>query len=381
MARALRLAERGLFTTTPNPRVGCVVVRGGEVVGEGFHERAGEAHAEVNALRAAGGRAEGGTVYVNLEPCSHHGRTPPCIEALVAAGVKRVVVAMGDPNPKVVGAGLRRAPCRGRRGRLRTARGRGAGAERRLRVAHDARPAVGAAEGRRDPGRQDRARERREPVDHRRGGAPRRPSLARAGLRDPHRDRHGQGRRSAAHGARRRNAAPAAPGARGLAPGGAALRTHPRRRESARRGRDRGPGEDRRAARARRGGGRAPERLGQGRARGSRARARPARAERGPRRGGLQAQRLARRGRGGGRAAGLPRAEGARRDRPRDVQPARGRAARRRAAAAADGRRADRRGRPPASRDWPRPPASPRARFPRALSGSRRPPSRSPRGR
>ncbi|HTO49288.1 MAG TPA: bifunctional diaminohydroxyphosphoribosylaminopyrimidine deaminase/5-amino-6-(5-phosphoribosylamino)uracil reductase RibD [Burkholderiales bacterium] len=106
MARALRLAERGLFTTTPNPRVGCVVVRGGEVVGEGFHERAGEAHAEVNALRAAGARAEGGTVYVNLEPCSHHGRTPPCVEALVVAGVRRAVVAMGDPNPKVSGQGF-----------------------------------------------------------------------------------------------------------------------------------------------------------------------------------------------------------------------------------------------------------------------------------
>ncbi len=106
MARALALAERGLFTTTPNPRVGCVVVRGGEVVGEGFHERAGEAHAEVNALRAAGERASGATVYVNLEPCSHHGRTPPCTGALVAAGVKRAVVAMGDPNPKVAGQGF-----------------------------------------------------------------------------------------------------------------------------------------------------------------------------------------------------------------------------------------------------------------------------------
>jgi diaminohydroxyphosphoribosylaminopyrimidine deaminase/5-amino-6-(5-phosphoribosylamino)uracil reductase len=106
MARALALAEQGLFTATPNPRVGCVVVRGGEVVGEGFHERAGEAHAEVNALRAAGARAGGATVYVNLEPCSHHGRTPPCTDALIAAGVKRVVVAMGDPNPKVAGQGF-----------------------------------------------------------------------------------------------------------------------------------------------------------------------------------------------------------------------------------------------------------------------------------
>jgi diaminohydroxyphosphoribosylaminopyrimidine deaminase/5-amino-6-(5-phosphoribosylamino)uracil reductase len=106
MARALRLAERGLFTTTPNPRVGAVVVRGDEIVGEGFHERAGEAHAEVNALRAAGARAEGATVYVTLEPCVHHGRTPPCVDALLAAKVKRVVVAMGDPNPKVSGRGF-----------------------------------------------------------------------------------------------------------------------------------------------------------------------------------------------------------------------------------------------------------------------------------
>jgi diaminohydroxyphosphoribosylaminopyrimidine deaminase/5-amino-6-(5-phosphoribosylamino)uracil reductase len=106
MTRALRLAERGLFTTTPNPRVGCVVVRGGEIVGEGCHERAGEAHAEVNALRAAGARAEDATVYVTLEPCVHHGRTPPCVEALLAAKVKRVVVAMGDPNPKVSGRGF-----------------------------------------------------------------------------------------------------------------------------------------------------------------------------------------------------------------------------------------------------------------------------------
>ena len=106
MSLALRLAERGLFTTTPNPRVGCVVVRGGQIVGEGFHERAGEAHAEVNALRAAGARAEDATVYVTLEPCVHHGRTPPCVEALLAAKVKRVVVAMGDPNPKVSGRGF-----------------------------------------------------------------------------------------------------------------------------------------------------------------------------------------------------------------------------------------------------------------------------------
>lgn len=106
MARALRLAQRGLNTTTPNPRVGCVVVRNGEVVGEGWHERAGEPHAEVHALRAAAGRAAGSTAYVSLEPCSHHGRTPPCAEALVQAKVARVVAAMQDPNPSVAGSGL-----------------------------------------------------------------------------------------------------------------------------------------------------------------------------------------------------------------------------------------------------------------------------------
>lgn len=106
MAHALQLAERGLWTTTPNPRVGCVLVRDGEIVGEGWHEKAGEAHAEVHALRTAGERARGATVYVTLEPCSHHGRTPPCAEALIAAGVTRVVAAMADPNPLVAGQGL-----------------------------------------------------------------------------------------------------------------------------------------------------------------------------------------------------------------------------------------------------------------------------------
>lgn len=108
MGRALQLAERGLWTTRPNPRVGCVVVRDGKVVGEGYHERAGEPHAEVHALREAGTLARGGTAYVTLEPCSHHGRTPPCAEALVEAGVARVVAAMEDPNPQVAGRGLTR---------------------------------------------------------------------------------------------------------------------------------------------------------------------------------------------------------------------------------------------------------------------------------
>ncbi len=113
MARALQLAERGLWTTSPNPRVGCVVVQQGRVVGEGWHERAGEPHAEVHALRAAGEAARGATAYVTLEPCSHHGRTPPCADALLAAGVSRVVAAMRDPNPLVAGQGLARLAAAG----------------------------------------------------------------------------------------------------------------------------------------------------------------------------------------------------------------------------------------------------------------------------
>ena len=106
MARALRLAERGLYTTTPNPRVGCVLVKDAKIVGEGWHERAGGPHAEVVALTAAGTDAEGATAYVSLEPCSHHGRTPPCTDALIAAKVVRVVAAMQDPNPQVSGGGI-----------------------------------------------------------------------------------------------------------------------------------------------------------------------------------------------------------------------------------------------------------------------------------
>lgn len=106
MSEALQLARRGLYTTAPNPRVGCVLVRDGRVVGRGWHQFAGEGHAEVNALAYAGAAARGATAYVTLEPCSHHGRTPPCCEALVAAGVTRVVAAMRDPNPQVAGRGL-----------------------------------------------------------------------------------------------------------------------------------------------------------------------------------------------------------------------------------------------------------------------------------
>ncbi|WP_254426853.1 bifunctional diaminohydroxyphosphoribosylaminopyrimidine deaminase/5-amino-6-(5-phosphoribosylamino)uracil reductase RibD [Rhodanobacter sp. C06] len=106
MAHALRLAELGLCTTQPNPRVGCVIAHGDEVVGAGWHRRAGGPHAEVFALREAGERARGATAYVTLEPCAHHGRTPPCADALVAAGVARVVIAVEDPFPQVAGRGI-----------------------------------------------------------------------------------------------------------------------------------------------------------------------------------------------------------------------------------------------------------------------------------
>jgi len=113
MARALELARRGLWSTDPNPRVGCVIADGDRVVAEGWHERAGGPHAEAMALAAAGTAARGATAYVTLEPCAHHGRTPPCADALVAAGVGRVVYAMRDPNPRVDGGGAKRIAAAG----------------------------------------------------------------------------------------------------------------------------------------------------------------------------------------------------------------------------------------------------------------------------
>ena len=113
MARALTLAQRGLYTTDPNPRVGCVLVKDGEIVGEGFHARAGAPHAERHALEAAGERAQGATCYVTLEPCSHVGRTGPCADALIEAGVRRVVAAVGDPHHRVAGQGFARLEAAG----------------------------------------------------------------------------------------------------------------------------------------------------------------------------------------------------------------------------------------------------------------------------
>ena len=106
MQTALSLAWQGRFSTSPNPRVGCVIAQGEQIVGQGFHVYAGEPHAEIHALQQAGARAHGATAYVTLEPCSHHGRTAPCANALVNAGITKVVVAMTDPNPLVSGQGL-----------------------------------------------------------------------------------------------------------------------------------------------------------------------------------------------------------------------------------------------------------------------------------
>jgi len=106
MAAAIQLAQRGLYSTDPNPRVGCIIADGNKVIAEGWHIRAGEGHAEVNALSRARSKAKGATAYVTLEPCSHFGRTPPCAQALIDAGVERVVVSMLDPNPQVAGKGL-----------------------------------------------------------------------------------------------------------------------------------------------------------------------------------------------------------------------------------------------------------------------------------
>lgn len=113
MSRALNLAKKGIYTTAPNPNVGCVLVKDNEVIGEGWHEKAGEAHAEINALKQAGNNAEGATAYVTLEPCCHQGKTPPCSDALIKAKIKRVVAAMIDPHAKVAGKGLKQLEAAG----------------------------------------------------------------------------------------------------------------------------------------------------------------------------------------------------------------------------------------------------------------------------
>lgn len=113
MAEAIRLAEKGLYTTSPNPRVGCVIVKNHQIIGRGWHEKAGQPHAEINALKQAASEVKGSTVYVTLEPCCHYGRTPPCTDALINAGIAKLIIAAQDPNPRVAGKGIKQLKAAG----------------------------------------------------------------------------------------------------------------------------------------------------------------------------------------------------------------------------------------------------------------------------
>ena len=213
-ARALELAARGLYSTQPNPRVGAVLARDEEIVGEGWHERAGEPHAEPIAVRAAGDRARGATAYVTLEPCCHHGRTPPCVDVLLAAGVRRVVYAVARSESARERRRRQTTEGSGRHRAVRPAgRGRG-GVECGIHDAHAPRTPVHPPQDRRESRRPHRARERREPLDHERGGARRRAALARAERRGAHERRYRARGRSAARRAHRRAASAAARRAR-----------------------------------------------------------------------------------------------------------------------------------------------------------------------
>ncbi len=190
MSRALALAARGRDTSTPNPSVGCVIVKDGRIVGEGWHVRAGEAHAEAKALASATESPAGATVYLTLEPCSHHGRTPPCAEALVAAGVGRVVAALEDPNPQVQGRGAARLREAGIAVDIGLMAAEAEEAHRgfltRMRKGRPWMRIKAASVAR----RAHRACQRSEPLDHQRGRAARRARLAGALLRHAHRHRH-----------------------------------------------------------------------------------------------------------------------------------------------------------------------------------------------
>ena len=179
MAVALRLAERGLGQVWPNPAVGCVVVKDGQIVGRGWTQPGGRPHAEFEALRRAGGQALGATAYISLEPCAHYGRTPPCTMALLHAGIRRAVVAATDPDPRVDGRGIDQL----RQAGVEVSLGLGKDAAERLNAGFFLRvragPAADHAQARELVGWPDRDPERREPLDHRRGGAPARPPSAR----------------------------------------------------------------------------------------------------------------------------------------------------------------------------------------------------------
>ena len=214
MRVALDLAVRGWGHVSPNPMVGALVLAGDEVVGRGWYEGpSGAPHAEVRALREAGDRARGATIVCTLEPCNHHGATPPCTEALIDAGVARVVVGATDPNPLVDGSGFARLRAAGLDVRDGVLAGRGAPAQRGVRAARDDRDPVRDLEGGDLARRQDGRARRLIALDHLREGTARRAPPACVGGRDRRRRRHGHRRRPGAHrppsgSARRPAAAP-----------------------------------------------------------------------------------------------------------------------------------------------------------------------------
>ncbi len=198
MRRALELAERGRGAAEPNPLVGAVLVRGGQAVGEGWHQRYGQAHAEVHALTAAGADARGAALYVTLEPCCHHGKTPPCTDAILRAGVTRVVAAMSDPFPEVAGKGADQLRQAGVEVEFGAVRGGGAAAQLPLPDAAGDRATLRPRQMGHDPRRQDRHAQRRLEMDQQRGVAPASPRPARPNGCGDRRHRHGPGRRPAA---------------------------------------------------------------------------------------------------------------------------------------------------------------------------------------
>ena len=197
MAMALALAERGLGNVWPNPAVGCVLVKDGRVVGRGWTQPGGRPHAESEAIERAGEAARGSTAYVTLEPCAHHGRTPPCTDLMLAAGIARAVVAAVDPDPRVDGKGIARLRAAGIAVEVGCLEAEACRLNARLLRADAPAAAVRGAQARHQRRRPDRHRQRRQPVDHRRGGAGGGPSPAPAPRRHPGRQRHGAGRRPA----------------------------------------------------------------------------------------------------------------------------------------------------------------------------------------
>ena len=191
LAACLDLARLGEGETSPNPMVGALLVKEGRILAQGYHRRAGDPHAEVEALESAGGEARGCTLYVNLEPCVHQGRTPPCTEAIILAGVAEVVACMTDPDPRVNGGGFRRLREAGVKVRSGILEGEALRLQREVREVRDPGRPVRGAEGGDDPGRKDRRRLRGVALDHLRGGALRGAAHPIPERRHPGGDQHG----------------------------------------------------------------------------------------------------------------------------------------------------------------------------------------------